>query len=211
MTVVSFFFFFWVSFAPSSCAWRECENERKCSASENIFLHKGDTGMSLSCVPKLQLSDFLNTVTTKPSGKTRSHNVQKWKRRRLLSKKMFVNVLFFFFFYCFCEFGWEENEEKKSKKKKKDLDYPTIRIEFCNICMCGSFVHLWLYARFGIWVYVSKGGKKENACYFRFACRRLFSFEFSVCTFLFGTMYKKKLYNLGRILDLMQHWYIIWI
>lgn len=94
------------------------------------------------------------------------------------------------FVFFFSLTGWEITK-KMSKKNKLlitvlfELSFVIfVCVEVLYICDC---MHVLAYECMYL-----KVEKKAKACYFRFACRRLFSFDFSVCTFLFGTMYKKK-------------------
>lgn len=111
-----------------------------------------------------------------------------------------MGFLFFFKFSILWDglrHGVEKVKKKKTKTKKvvalfsitqQCLIFSLSFVIF--VCTYESFVNLWWYARFGIWVYVSSNFKMLVSFWFCFACRLPFSFfclkVFFVC---FGTMY----------------------
>lgn len=60
-----------------------------------------------------------------------------------------------FVIFIFCEFDWLENKEKNDPPPEKILIILLFEVSVV-IFVRMEVLYLWSYARFGIWVYVSK-------------------------------------------------------
>lgn len=175
-----------------------------------IFLHRGDLWYEpvrvLSCVPIYSV--FPEHCDN--SGETRTH----WANER--DKDLLSSLTFVFLFVSRSETEWGE-KVKRNKSCCYFLDNIIMsnEFEFCNIC-----TYVWKFCKFVI----VRTFWHMSVCIFKiFKCSFLFlvsvlhvdcSFSFFRLKVLFSCLFLGPctiLYNVGRILDLMLHWYYIWI